>query len=95
MIGHDHEFVQQIGRAAVMIKSVDHEARPTLIAEESASSPSGGRDHVSVRVAGCVLSFGLHLCSPAVPQRLKPVHFRSFTARLEAVPFQSSSRQVI
>jgi hypothetical protein len=67
VVGHDHEVMQQIGRAAVVIKSVDQQLCPAFLAKESAAFPGGGRHHVALGVVGRVFPFWLHF-----PQRLKP-----------------------
>jgi hypothetical protein len=90
MIGHDYEFMQQIRGAAIFVKRVNQELPTALIAEESAASPSRGRDHIGLRVVGGVLSCWLHIVLPDSPSAAKAgSFFVSWRHALKACPFKT------
>ena len=87
MVGHDHEFVEQIGGTTIVIKSLDQQFRPGLSREQISSTPSRRSDHVGLAIVRRMLSQWPHRLTSAAKAANRSL---SLTARLEGAPFQSS-----
>src|SRR5579864_1652625 len=85
MIRHDHELVQPIGGAAVMIDGVDQEIGPSLIAKKVAAPPRAGRDHVSLLRVSRMLPCRSQVRTSGAKA---PIFFPLYGAP-EGAPFQS------
>src|SRR5579864_3349141 len=85
MVRHDHELMQQIGGAAVMIDGVDQEIGPSLISKKVASLPRAGRDHVGLLRVGRMLPCRSQLRTSGAKA---PIFTGSYGAP-EGAPFQS------
>ena len=58
VLGHQDEFVQEIGFALIRQEGFEEKARPGLSAEERAPLPCFGRDEVGLSVVGGMLACG-------------------------------------
>jgi len=88
MIGHDDEFVQKIGRAAIVVQSIDQEPGPTFVAKEGSPLPRRRGDHVCLASIRSVLSVRSHDATSAAKAAIP---FLPLMARLEGAPFQNST----
>ena len=63
VVGHDGEFMQEIGGRPIVIERVDQKFRPRLGLEKSATFPCGRGDHVGLGIVRRMFSLRLHSCS--------------------------------
>ena len=85
VIGHQDEFVEEIGFALIREQRFEEQSSPGLGAKECAALPGFGRDEVGLSVVGGVLACGFQNLPSGAEAPFTPI----LCGTAKAVPFQN------